>query len=292
MSSKQTCLVVGAGGFLGSHVCRALRDSTQLIAASSNRSLAKKMGWVHLDVTIPHSLDNLPKRVDAIIYLSQSPHYKDFPANAAHIWEVNVQGLLRILEYARGAEATKVVLASSGSVYAASEKDLREDAPLAPGGSGNLYVCSKIAAELLIGAYSTLFSTVCLRLFTLYGPGLRQNMLMARMLHCIREGLPVTLQGEDGFVFNPLYVEDAVKAIECSLHLEGNHTVNVAGPEAHTLGNVCRRMGALLGRKPNFVFEKGCAPRIVADVGAMNRLFKIYGTTLEQGLEIFVRAQE
>lgn len=83
--------------------------------------------------TRPETLANLPAHADNIIYLAQSPHYRDFPAQAEHIWEVNVQGVLRMLEYARKAEAAYFLLASSGSVYAPSTVDFYEDSPLALG---------------------------------------------------------------------------------------------------------------------------------------------------------------
>lgn len=271
MSSLRSCLVVGAGGFLGAHVCEALQDKYILIQASSNMALATRLGWLHLDVTRPSTLCALPTRVDSVVFLAQSPHYRNFPARAAHIWDVNVQGALGLLEYARNAGARHFVLASSGSVYAPSLADLREESPLHGGVSASFYVRSKMAAELLLRAYSPFMSTICLRFFTMYGPGLGQGMLLARMANAVARGEGITLSGEYGFAFNPLHVSDAARAVEAALRLKGDHTINVAGPHTLTLGKACHIMGSALGRIPHFIHE-GQSWRMVADIGRMTAL--------------------
>lgn len=268
MHDKRTCLVVGAGGFLGSYVCAALRDRHALVPASSNKARAGQSGWLHLDMTIPSTLHNLPDRMDEVLYLAQSPYYRDFPAQAEHVWEVNVQGVLRMLEYARKAGVRHFVLASSGSVYAPSRADLREDSPLDLSPSSRFYTRSKVAAELLLHAYSDYFSTISLRFFSLYGLGLAKGMLLERMVSVLIQGAPITLSGEDGFAFNPLHVREAAFAVGAALRLKGHHAINVAGPQVLTLGAACRAMGQALECAPNFVYA-GEDWRMVADISRM-----------------------
>lgn len=287
MNGARTCLVVGAGGFLGVHVCELLKADISILAATSDVRRLPRPGWIHLDMTQPDTLQNLPPMVDAVVYLAQSPHHKDFPNQAKHIWSVNVQGLLLMLEYARQAGVQHFVLASSGSVYAKSEEVLHEEAPLLTGSGGSFYVRSKIAAELLINAYSVFFSTTSLRFFTMYGAGLGNTMLLARMVRAVQEGLPVTLDGEDGLLFNPLYATDAAQAVAAGLRLYGNHTINVAGPELVTLGQVCRIIGRELGREPVFVHQ-GSGWKIVADITAMRQLLGEPFTGAEDGLKAYL----
>ncbi len=152
---------------------------------------------------------------------------------------------------------------------------------------GNFYIRSKMAAELLLNAYSVFFSTVCLRLFTLYGPGLRSSMLMSRMARSIREGLPIILGGDDGLVFNPLHVKDAARAVVAALELQGCHTVNVAGAEVLTLGEMCRLMGRRMGYSPRFIHQ-GKSQYMVGDISTMRTLLVEPQLTAEEGLADFV----
>lgn len=288
MHDVRTCLVVGAGGFLGSHVARAFGDEVRLVLASSKAGLSPRPGWIHLDLVDPGTLHNLPPRLDAMVYLAQSPHYKDFPDRAEHIWAVNVQGVLRLLEYARQAGVRHFVLASSGSVYPPSGADIHETDPVSLDAAGNFYARSKMAAELLTDAYAAFFSTCILRFFTMYGPRLGQGMLLTRLAQSVSRGLPVTLSGEDGFVFNPVHAEDAARAVAGAVRLEGKHTVNVAGPEAISLGQACRIMGRAVGREPVFT-RQGADWRMVADIGVMRRLLGEPRIGPEEGLAAFAR---
>ena len=282
MSGGQSCLVVGAGGFLGKYVCQAMPDETLTIPASSDTALAAQKGWTYLDVTKPDTLSNLPSQVSSVIYLAQSPYYKNFPAMASHIWEVNVQGVLRLLEYARQAGARHFVLASSGSVYAPLGDDITENAPLALEPGGSFYAQSKIAAEALLHAYADYFSTTRLRLFTPYGNGLHTSMLMARMVQMVASGEPILLRGKAGLVFNPIHARDASRCIVDALDMHGHYTVNIAGNEITNLQQVATLIGKHLNKKPLFVKEDG-NQRMVANISRMRELFGEPTTDLQTG---------
>lgn len=292
MRHTPTCCLVGASGFLGAHARALLHErGYDVICAASRPEHAQAPGWVHVDVTRPDTLRNLPSHVDSVIYLAQSPHYKDFPAQAEHIWEVNVQGVLRMLEYARRARATHFLLASSGSVYAPSTGDIFEDSPLALGPGQTMYAQSKIAAEMLVNTYSPFFSTVCLRFFMPYGPGLSPSMLMARLVRNIVQGIPVVLRGGEGLVFNPVHVEDATRCIVAALSLEGEaYAVNIAGPQAVTLRQVAQTIAQELHVNAIFTHEDGMQQRMVADTKFMSALLEKPSVSAHEGLVKYVRS--
>jgi len=90
----------------------------------------------------------------------------------------NVDGTAHVVEAAVAAGVQRLVFASSSSVYgecptaAAEDRDL---APLSPYGQ------SKVEAEAVVQAASG-FERVVVRPFTVYGPGQRADMLIARLL--------------------------------------------------------------------------------------------------------------
>jgi nucleoside-diphosphate-sugar epimerase len=191
------------------------------------------------------------------------------------------------LEYARQAEAKHFVLASSGSVYAPSKHLLSENSALAIGGGSTFYVTSKIAAEALVNSYARFFSISCLRFFYPYGKGLASSMLLSRMVYNIRNGIPVVLDGKDGFEFNPIYIDDAVDACITASLLDGFHTINVAGPQKITLGKICCIMGTILKCEPNFV-SGGEFWRTVARIESMCNILGIPRINIQEGITRFV----
>ena len=62
-------------------------------------------------------------------------------------------------------------------------------------------------------AYQGEFVVVILRFFFVYGPGQSNEMLIPRLVKSVREGQPIALDGLDGLRINPVYVEDAVRAV-------------------------------------------------------------------------------
>jgi len=87
--------------------------------------------------------------------------------------ETNLVGLIRVLEGARKAETTKIVLASSGgTIYGepdSKQLPLNEDAPWNP---LSPYGVSKLAGGLYVNAYSSLYGLrgTTLALANVYGP--------------------------------------------------------------------------------------------------------------------------
>ena len=75
--------VIGARGFIGRRLTPALtRAGHEVVAVTSESSFDPLSGLL----TPPA----VPAPLDAIVYLSQSPRYRDVPRQAAHVWGVNV----------------------------------------------------------------------------------------------------------------------------------------------------------------------------------------------------------
>jgi nucleoside-diphosphate-sugar epimerase len=253
----------------------------------TTRNYLEKEGLIYLDVTRPETFCNLPENVDVIYYMAMSPNYHNFPEYANEVWEVNVQGLFRTLEYARQAGVKHFVLASTGSVYAPSECLLDENSALAMGRGSSFYAASKIAAEALANSYADFYAISCLRFFFPYGKGLASSMLLSRMIHNIRNRIPIILDGEDGFEFNPIYIDDAVNACIVASSLDGFHTVNVAGSQKVTLGEVCRIIGKILNFEPNFV-SGGGSKMVVANIEYMCNILGVPRINIQEGVKKFI----
>lgn len=210
--------------------------------------------WLELDLSEPGFVRSLPGEVDAIVHLAQSPRDRDFPEGADEVLGLAVGATAGLLDHARRSGISRLVLASTATVYAPSAKSLNEESELGP---SSFYAASKRSAELIAHAYRELVSCLVLRLFTLYGPGQRER-LIADLARKVREGEPVQLEGERGLLLSPTYVDDAAKAIHGLLADGGGtlgfETVNVAGDEALGIREIAERIGEAVGREP--VFER------------------------------------
>lgn len=177
-------LVTGAHGFLGRHVAkRFARDGAIVIGVGHGDFFPERpidwgiAEWRSADVSLP-ILTALPAKPDLVVHCAGgSLVSRSFDAPRED-FERSVSSTSSVLEYLRlHAPDSRLIFPSSAAVYgAASSFPIKTTAtaqPLSP------YGVHKRAAEDLCRAYSSHFGvrTVILRLFSLYGAGLRKQLL-------------------------------------------------------------------------------------------------------------------
>jgi nucleoside-diphosphate-sugar epimerase len=267
-------LVTGASGLLGRRTFELLRSEGANVVAIDRTSL---------DLSRPIDPEALPEQVDAVVYLAQSRRFRDFPDGADDVFRVNTAAPLALAAWAHRAGAQNFVYASTGGVYALSAEPLIESSPLADPMS--FYHASKRSAELLLAPFASHFNVVILRYFFIYGPGQAPAMLVPRLVDSVREGRPISLQGEDGLRLRPIHVDDAARATIAATRLVDSATINVAGPQPMSLREMGKAIAAAVGREPVFEVATGARPAsLVADIGAMTRLLGAPGRRFQDAI--------
>lgn len=245
-------LMTGGTGFLGRAVMGELSRAGHEIFAvvrPGGQAPLPDSCRIELDLVAPLDVSNLPLHVDAVLHLAQSRRYKDFPDGALDMLGVNVAATAQLLEYALRTKAGVFLLASTGSVYAASAESLPEAAPTA---ATTYYAASKIAAEALAQPYADRLAVCILRFFSLYGPG-QSTMLVANLIERIRAGRTVRLPlAGDGPRFSPTFVEDAAAAVQAATEEGWEGTYNLAAPQPVSLRELAEAIGQALGTTPRY----------------------------------------
>ena len=284
-------VITGATGLLGSHLLPLLEDDGCRVWAISSLPTEKdtdRLTWVQCDLAgdLAGLQARLPERIDAVIHLAQSPRFRDFPGGAMHVFNVNVQATMHLLDVAWEAGCGHFINASSGGIYANPESPVREDdAGLLSAGSG-FYPVSKQCGELLVNGYAGLMHAVNLRFFFIYGRGQAQSMLIPRLADSVDQGRAISLQGRDGLRINPIHASDAAVAVMRCLEMKGARTINIAGNEVVSLREIGRIIGRKLNREPVFscTKETESSPEMVADTSLMHRLLGVPSVHIKEGL--------
>ena len=281
-------LVTGASGFLGRYLVPELAQRHEIVATTRAGISSNESGvqWISADLARPDDDWQFPSHVDTVLYIAQSRRYGEFPEAAADIFGINVHSLWRLVDYARRVGAGQFVFTSSANVYRPSALPLNEEAAIDP---ATFYATSKRIAEMILESYGTELPTTILRLFTLYGPG-QEDSLVADLIDRVKKGRSVTLSGECGPKFSPLYVTDACEAIkrviECPPESAGARHYNVGGIEEVSIRDFAEAIALACGIDPMFEHRE-----FEADAGWVvdgRRLAAATGwapeTTLEDGL--------
>jgi nucleoside-diphosphate-sugar epimerase len=291
------CLVTGVTGLIGSSLLPALEPDWDVIGLSRTRPEESPKPAISprlvIDLSTAWDTAALPPRIDAVIHLAQSEHFRDFPERALGIFKVNTLSTLRLLDYARRASATTFILASSGGIYGPRDRELTEDMEILAKGDLGFYLGTKLCAEVVAESYTPYLDIIVLRLFFVYGPGQRKSMLIPRLVQSVAEERPITLQGQNGIRMNPTYVSDAVAAICRSLNLRGCHKINVAGPEVLSLRQIGEIIGEAVGIKPNFQSQAGSDPgHLIGDISKMTEMLGPPTVRFEEGLKAYLHGMK
>lgn len=219
-SGGSTALVLGAAGFIGRHVCRRLAEEGFVVQGlghgtwdAQQREAYGVTHWLEADIDLS-SLQGLAKSraPEVIVHCAGSgavSHSFNAPATD---FARSVDSTLAMLEFSRQLPTPpRVVLASSAALYGGqSNGDLSEDAPPAP---MSPYGYHKQMAEMLCESYSRFFGLQVrvIRLFSVYGEGLRKQLLWDAM-NKFRRGTP-SFFGTGNELRDWIHVEDAAQLL-------------------------------------------------------------------------------
>jgi UDP-glucose 4-epimerase len=240
-------LVTGGFGFVGSQLCRTLVESGATVAVLDDLSVgsaanlpAEVAGEVRslvadvrdLETVERHVVDFLPSVVLHLAAVHFIPTCERHPTRAI---EVNVAGTQAVLEACgRSGSVEAVVVASSGAVYAPSDRAHDETSTVGP---TDIYGFSKEWTERLAtyfhGATGTAVGIA--RIFNVVGPGETNPHLVPAIIEQVRDGGELRLGNlttRRDYVFSHDVAEGLVRLSEACRRADGVLTCNLGSERA------------------------------------------------------------
>jgi nucleoside-diphosphate-sugar epimerase len=131
------------------------------------------------------------------------------------------------------------------------------------------YGLTKAWAEVFLtslrgDAKSGLSTVTILRPATVYGPETPPLSGFQRRIAALQSPEGATIAAPDGYLHNPLFIDDLIDVLVRLCLLPRNLTANVGGPTAMTEGELLRDLGAQLSQRSDSVG----APRIRIDASS------------------------
>lgn len=236
---------------------------------------------------------------DCVCNLAAQPGVRYSLENPQAYIDSNIAGFLNILESCRKFSPSRLVYASSSSVYGNSadmplSTSQRTDAPV------SLYAVTKKSNELMAHTYSHLFGipAIGLRFFTVYGPWGRPDMAYFLFTKAIMNGTPIKVFNHGDLYRDFTYIDDIVDGI--ARIIEERNDIKIPEGKVYNIGNstpvnllyFIETLEKIIGKKAVKEYnpmQPGDVYKTCADVSGLEQDFGFRPhTSIEYGMQIFV----
>jgi UDP-glucuronate 4-epimerase len=306
-TTSSTVLLTGAAGFIGSHVAVALLSKGVNVVGVDNfdpfyardlkeRNLAAVRGaqgaatftLAEADICDGAAMRALVEqhRPAGVIHLAAKAGVRPSIADPAGYARANVLGTSTILDVAHRGGCSRVVVASSSSVYgncpvAPFHEELDVNTPISP------YAATKRACELLCWTHHHLTRqpVACLRFFTVYGPRQRPDLAISAFMRKISAGETLQVFGDGSTSRDYTFVADIVQGILAAydrIPQHGYRVWNLGNSSPVTLNAMIAAIEQVVGRKASLerlAMQPGDVERTWADLERASKELEYEPTT-------------
>lgn len=236
--------------------------------------------------------------IDMVIHLAALAGVRPSIERPLEYEEVNISGTMNLWEMCKEFNITKVIAASSSSVYGNNEKTPfsetdNVDNPISP------YAATKKCGEILGHVYHDLYKIdmIQLRFFTVYGPRQRPDLAIHKFTKLISEDQEVPFYGDGTTARDYTFIDDIIDGIlKSSKYLERHSGIyeilNLGESEVITLNEMLSVIEQTLGKsaiRKNLPMQPGDVLKTNADITkAMTLIDYKPDTNFQNGIKIFV----
>jgi UDP-glucose 4-epimerase len=253
-----TILVTGGAGFIGSHVADALLDEGHEVHVLDDLSTGRRWKVPEAAPLFEHDIRSdgaaallAEHQYDCLVHHAAQMNVRKSVEDPSFDADVNIRGLLNLMETGLDHGLQKVIFASTGgAIYGEPEYTPQdEDHPLRP---LSPYGVAKLASEKYLHYYQTQYDldAVSLRYANIYGP--RQNphgeagVVAIFTKEMLGGGQPV-INGPGEQTRDYVYVGDVVRANLAALAYDGSGVFNVGTGRETSVNELFRLLRAETG---------------------------------------------
>lgn len=267
-ASRQTALVTGAAGFLGSHlVDRLLAEGFEVVGIDnlmtgdlSNLTSAGRDPHFHFQAgDVREPLHVYAERIFNFACPASPVHYQSDPYAT---FTTSVLGALRLIDMARG-RTCRIVHASTSEVYGDPTVHPQPESywgNVNPVGERSCYDEGKRAAETLFYDARRMWKVDArlVRIFNTYGPRMAFNdgRVVSNFIVQALEGKPLTLFGDGQQSRSFCFVSDLIEGILRIARLDSlDGPVNLGYPMEFTMAELAKTIIELTGSSSPIVYR-------------------------------------
>src|SRR3989338_641182 len=273
-------VVTGGAGFIGTHVCDALRKEGYEVV-----SVDIKTGD---DVRDTEKMRTMFAGAEFVFHLAALPRVQYSIEHPQETHDTNVNGTLSALMAAQDAGVKKFIYSASSSAY--GDQPVMPLVEMMPARPKSPYGLQKHIGELYCRLWSEVYGlhTVSLRYFNVYGPGASAEgayaLVIAKFLQQRIDGKPLTITGDGTQTRDFTHVRDVVRAkllAAESPNVGHGEVINIGAGKNASVNKVAELIG---GPVEQVVARRGARDTLADNTLAKKLLGWEPQVTLQQGI--------
>lgn len=263
------CVVIGASGFIGSHLVDELLRRGNNVKAAGRKlpglidmdpNKEKKLELINLDITDAAKLKKIMKGADIVYHLASCSKPKESDLNPYSDIEINLLGSLNILEAAKEENVQKLIFISSGgTVYGMPRYvPIKEEHPTNP---ISAYGITKLTIEKYIGLYRHNYGLdgIILRVANPFGG--RQKTITGQgiipiFLSRAMKGEKLIIWGDGSVVRDYLFISDLINAIVTASNYKGKEKIfNIGSGLGYSINSIIKIIRNTIGSEVSIEYR-------------------------------------
>jgi UDP-glucose 4-epimerase len=282
----QRCVVLGAGGFVGTSLCRRLDSNGASVVGFGRRSRIDTAvfpgAWVDGEFDDASAIARVINNADVVFHLLGGSNPSASNRDPAAELQTSLATNLSLITAAIRAKVGKLVFVSSGgTVYgAATHFPILEDAPTDP---ISAYGLGKLTIEKMLRIYSMIdgLDYTILRVANPYGPFQIPNRpqgILATIIQRALHGSPVEIWGDGTVVRDYLHVDDVCDALVRAAAKNASRKVfNVGSGVGRSLNEIVASVSDVLNVNISVTYKPGRSADIPTNILDCTRAKQLLG---------------
>jgi len=241
--AKDKVLVLGGGGFIGSHTADALSDAgfdVTIFDIRPSPYLRADQKMVVGDIMNVAQIEDAMKGCKYVYHFAGIADIEYAKEHPVDVCKYNILGTANVLEAARKQKVERFVYASTVYVYS---------------GSGNFYRASKQAGEAYVESYQEVYGLpyTIVRYGSLYGRRAGETNGIYKLIQGAMEKGEIVYEGDPDAQREYIHVSDAARLSVQILgkEYENRHMI-LTGPERMRVTDLMRMVAEMIPSKPSF----------------------------------------
>jgi len=280
-------LILGSEGFVGNVLVEGLEKSHEILTADLIEKSTHK-NYNKFNITNFESVEKIVNNVDVVIDLVAHSLVSSIESSIINA-QVNIIGLLNILEACRKNNIKKIIFTSASSLIGQPETSKVSEKHTAT--PKTAYGITKLTSEHYLRLYNELYGInyVVFRFFNIYGP-YQKNGIIPSIYSRIIKNQPLTVFGKGDQIRDYVFVKDIIPYFDkaAASQIADNSIFNMGTGKGTSIIEIINLFSKILSIKPEIEYKplrSGEIGNFVADTNLLSSTFgSIPKTSVEDGL--------